>query len=172
MAFSCIKACDYGFYFVEPLTTSLVLITLFSILSSGISPSALPISMAAACLPTSLPFCSTVVSIGSQAMALCPLVNPHTEMSSGMRSPMCLAVYIMPMAVSSLTAKNASGLFSMLSTSGVIISACSRLSQFLITQVSGLMPCFNSASCHPLYLFLIFRGSCSNHSRQCCGIPS
>ena len=137
---------------------------LFSQSCRAVFCSALPIRIDAACLPTSFPFCSTVVSIGSQAMARCPLVNPHTEMSSGMRSPMCFAVYIMPMAVSSLTAKKASGLSSMLSTSGVILSACSRLSQNLFTQLSGSMPCLRSASCHPLYLSSISRGSCSSRS--------
>ena len=117
-------------------------------------PSALLIMMSAACFPISYPFCSTVVSMGSQAMARCPLVKPHTDMSSGTRSPMRLAVYIMPMAVSSLMAKKASGRLSDSSTSGVMRSASVLLSHSLVTHVSGLMPCFSSASCHPLYRFL------------------
>ena len=41
--------------------------------------------------PTFVPRCSTVVSCGSQAMARSPLVNPHTETSSGTRNPLCFS---------------------------------------------------------------------------------
>ena len=133
-------------YLELPLTTSLVLTTRFSILSFGIMPSTLSIRISAASLPTSTPLCSTVVSCGSHATARLPLVKPHTEMPSGIRNPMLFAVYITPIAVSSLTQKNASGGLGPCRTAGVMLSASARLSHSNIRSSSGFSPAFSRAS--------------------------
>ena len=70
-------------YFVVPLIISLVLTTRFSTLSFGNLPSTWSISMLAASSPIKNPRCSTVVSIGSHAIARCPFVKPQMEISSG-----------------------------------------------------------------------------------------
>lgn len=127
-------------YLVVPRMISLVRTTRLMTLSMGIFPSTLLMRMSAASSPTSTPRCSTVVSIGSQATARCPLVKPQTEISYGTRKPMRLAVYRMPMAVSSFTAKKASGFSSCDSKSGVMASASARLSQMRNIFLSGSKP--------------------------------
>ena len=56
-------------YLVVPLIINLVLTILFSTLSMGMVPSTWAMRMSTASSPTRFPRCSTVVSIGSQAMA-------------------------------------------------------------------------------------------------------
>ena len=66
------------------------------------------INILQASTPMAYPFCSTVVSDGSDTLATFPSPKPQICSCSGTDNPFRLATYKTPAAVSSLMAKNAS----------------------------------------------------------------